>query len=110
MTLDAGTIAKGFTESQGYYLAALLVVAMALVFVLYREAMSARIADSQKREGELQARIEKLESKLDAVQAQRDSQYERIITTANGVVTAQAALQGLLDRRSKNTKPKEDAA
>jgi hypothetical protein len=44
MTLDAGTIAKGFTESQGYYLAALLVVAMALVFVLYREAMSARIA------------------------------------------------------------------
>jgi uncharacterized membrane protein YhiD involved in acid resistance len=104
MTLDAGTIAKGFTESQGYYLAALLVVAMALVFVLYREAMSARIGDSQKREGELQARIERLEAKLDAVQAQRDSQYERIITTANGVVAVQVALE----RRLSRSKLKEE--
>lgn len=96
--LDPAAIAKGFSESGGYYLAGLLTLAMSFVFVLYREAMNGRLADSKAESGKLRERVDKLEGKLDAVQAQRDSQYERIITTANGVITVQAALERRLPK------------
>lgn len=103
MALDPAAIAKGLQESGGYYVAALLVVAVSFVFALAHSAMSARIADAKARAEELITERNSLALRNEALQAQKDSQYERVLIAVNGVIAIQVALEKKLSRKTERT-------